>query len=505
MILSDLCNAAGLTYAKDAAQIPVSGICTDSGKLTKGQLFVCLRGTRNDGHNYLTDAAERGACAAVVAADYTGEIPEKLYTVRADNTRVAAAYLFDTWYGKPSEKMQFVGITGTNGKTSVSWLLYGLLKYAQIPCALIGTVKCEGPAGELPKDTSGNSNLTTPDPEQLYPMLARLAEQGTKIVVMEVTSHALAQERCAPLHFTLGIYTNVTRDHLDFHGSMEEYFAAKKKLLARCDRVLLNADDERVASLRAQSPCVAWICSTRNKNADYYAEEVEMTATGIQYKLVSANARLRVSCSAGGQFAVSNSLQACAAALLLGVKIQSIRDGMALLPPIPGRMERVLLGADIPFSVLIDYAHTPDALENLLAAVRRRKTRAQRIVLVFGCGGDRDKGKRAQMGQIASRMADYFVITADNCRTEPLDGIIADIVRGVDRRAHYRVIRDRRSAIRHVIEHARAGDVILLAGKGHETYEIDKDGRHAFDERAIVRRAIDDYWRGIHTEQEQGE
>ena len=503
MILSELCAAAGLEFPRKAERIAVDGICTNSKKLTKGQLFVCLRGAHADGHEHLREAAERGACAAVIAADYTGEIPEGLCAVCAQNTRAAVAYLLDAWYGKPSEKMQFVGITGTNGKTSVAWLLYGLLRHAQIPCALIGTVRCEGPEGEIPRDVSGSANMTTPDPEQLYPMLAKFAEQGTKVVIMEVTSHALVQERCAPLQFALGIYTNVTRDHLDFHGSMEEYFAAKKRLMAQCKRVLLNADDERLASLREQAPCAVLTCSTRNRNADFYVEETVLNAAEVRYKLVSANARLRIGCPMGGQFAVSNSLQACAAALLLGVRAQSIRDGMALLPPVPGRMERVALGADVPFTVLIDYAHTPDALESLLTAARRIKTRAQRVVLVFGCGGDRDKGKRAQMGQIASRMADYFVITADNSRTEPLDGILADIVRGVDRRAHYRVMRDRRSAIRHVIEHARAGDVILLAGKGHETYEINQDGRHDFDERAIVREATEDYW---HIKrQEQGE
>ena len=505
MILSDLCVAAGLTCPADAEQIAVSGICTDSTKLTQGQLFVCLRGTHADGHDYLEDAAARGACAAVIAADYAGSIPNGLCAIRAANTRAAVAYLLDEWYGKPSEKMRFVGITGTNGKTSVAWLLYGLLKYAQIPCGLIGTVRCEGPAGALPLDVSGNANMTTPEPEQLYPMLASLAEQGTQIVVMEVTSHALAQERCAPIHFAFGIYTNLTRDHLDFHGSMEAYFAAKKKLASQCDCILINADDERVATLKGQVPCAVLTCSTRNKNTDFYAEEVAVSASDVKYKLVSANARLRISCPMGGQFAVSNSLEACAAALLLGVRAQSVRDGMALVPPVPGRMERVTLGADLPFTVLIDYAHTPDALENLLFSARRIKTRTQRIVLVFGCGGDRDKGKRAQMGQIASRMADYFVITADNSRTEPLDGILADIVRGVDKRAHYRVMRDRRGAIRHVIEHAKAGDVILLAGKGHEAYEIDQNGRHDFDERAIVLQAIEDFWRTKTQKKQQGE
>ena len=505
MILSDLCVAAGLECPRDAKQVQISGICTDSRKVTKGQLFVALRGTHADGHAYLARAAERGACAAVICADYAGEIPEGMPTVRAPDTRAAAAFLYDAWYGKPSQKMQFVGITGTNGKTSVAWLLYGLLRHAQIPCALIGTVRCEGPAGEIPRDTAGCANMTTPEPEQLYPMLASFAEQGTKIVIMEVTSHALVQARCAPLHFKLGVFTNVTRDHLDFHGSMEHYLAAKKRLTEQCERVLLNTDDERVASLRGQIPCAALTCSARQKNADFYTEEVAVGASEVKYKLVSANARLRIHCPMGGQFAVYNSLQACAAALMLGVRAQSIRDGMALLPPVPGRMERVPPGADVPFSVLIDYAHTPDALESLLLAVRRTKTRAQRVVLVFGCGGDRDKGKRAQMGQIASRLADYFVITADNCRTEPLDGILADIVRGVDKRAHYRVVRDRRSAIRHVLEHAKAGDVILLAGKGHETYEIDKDGRHAFDERTVVREAIEDYWHTKRQKEEQGE
>lgn len=500
MILCDLCSNAGLVCPAGAEHIAVSGICTDSNKLEKGNLFVCLRGAHADGHDYLLAAAERGACAAVVSASYTGEIPAGLCAIRTDNIRAAAAYLYDAWYGKPSEKMQFVGITGTNGKTSVAWMLYGLLRYAQIPCALIGTVRCEGPAGEIPGEAPGVANMTTPAPEQLYAMLAKLAEQGTKTVVMEVTSHALVQERCAPLRFVLGIYTNVTRDHLDYHGSMDAYLAAKAKLLSQCDRVLLNADDERVASLKGQG---ALTCSLRNKNMDFYTEEVIVKASEVQYKLVSTNARLRICCPMGGQFAVINSLQACAAALVLGVRAQSIRDGMALMPPVPGRMERIPLGADIPFSVIVDYAHTPDALENLLTAARRNKTRTQRVVLVFGCGGDRDKGKRAQMGQIASRMADYFVITADNSRTEPLDGILADIVRGVDRRAHYRVMRQRRSAIRHVIEHARAGDVILLAGKGHETYEIDENGRHDFDERAVVREAIEDFW---HTQKNgQGE
>ena len=505
MILSVLCSEAGQFCPVGAEQITVNGICSDSERISDGQLFVCLRGLRGDGHDHLAEAAGKGACAAVIDSTYAGDIPEGLCTLRVPDTRAAFACLLDAWYGKPSQKMQFVGVTGTNGKTSVAWLLYGLLRYAQIPCALIGTVSCVGPCGEVAEQDSGNANMTTPDPEQLYPMLADFAEQGVRTVVMEVTSHALAQKRCAPLHFALGIFTNLTRDHLDYHGSMEAYFEAKKTLLLQSERVLLNVDDEHVASLRIQSPCPVLTCSVRRKNVDFYADEVSLRAWSVQYKLTSANACVRVDCRMGGQFALINSLQASAAALLLGVKAQSIRDGMPLVQPVPGRMERLALGADLPFSVVIDYAHTPDALKSAIGAIRRTKTRAGRVVLVFGCGGDRDKGKRAQMGQIASCMADYFVITADNCRTEPLDHIIADIVRGVDKRAHYRVIRDRKSAIRHAIEHARSGDIILLAGKGHENYEIDNQGKHAFDERAIALQAVRDFWRGGCKDFEQGE
>lgn len=505
MILSVLCDMAGLACPAEAEQVSVSGLCTDSRKVTAGQLFVCLRGTKTDGHAYLDHVAELGACGAVVANDYTGEIPEGLCVIRVADTRKAVAHLYDAWYQKPSGKMKFVGVTGTNGKTSVSWLLYELLRYAHVSCGLIGTVKCEGPAGEYPKNVQTDANMTTPAPEQLYPMLAEMAKQGTQVVIMEVTSHALAMERCAPIRFDLGIFTNISRDHLDFHGSMENYFAAKKKLIGMSDRILINADDAMLATLRVQDFCKVYTCSSRNTAADFYTEEIGMSFTGVQYKLVSANARVRVACKMTGQFAVINSLQATAAALLLGIKAQTIREAVALAAPVPGRMERILSGGPLGFSVIIDYAHTPDALESLLRTVHRLKLRSQRLVLVFGCGGDRDKGKRAQMGQIASRMADFVIVTADNSRSEPTAEIIADILKGIDRRAHYRVIQDRRSAIQHAIEHARQHDVIILAGKGHETYEINQNGRQAFDERVIVQEAVARYWKGVCTEEKQGE
>ncbi len=503
MILSTLLQAAGLPCPEHSEQICVSGICTDSAQLKQSELFVCLVGTRANGHDYLPEVASKGACAAIVAMDYEGDVPQGLFAVRVPDTRVAVACLFDAWYASPSRKMKFVGVTGTNGKTSVSWLIYELLRFAQIPCALIGTVKCTGPAGELTGFEVKDANMTTPAPQQLYPMLAQLAEQGTEIVVMEVTSHALAMERCAPIRFDLGIFTNVTRDHLDFHGSMEAYFAAKKKLLLQSERVLINMDDAHLATLRRQNlPCKLYTCSATDPAADFYPEQVHMSFAGVEYKLVSANACVRIGYGMSGQFAVINSVQAVAAALMLGIKAHKIKDGALLASPVPGRMERVKLPSGIGFSVLIDYAHTPDALENLLRTVQRLKMRAQRIVLVFGCGGDRDKGKRSQMGQIASRYANYIVITADNSRSEPTAQIIEDIIKGVDKRANYRVIQDRRSAIRHTIAHARANDVILLAGKGHENYEIGQNGRTAFDEKAIVQEAVAEFWKGADTDNE---
>ncbi len=490
MNFSELCTRAGLTCPDGMQDILPSGICTDTERLEKGQLFVCLRGTRTDGHTYLSRAKQGGACAAVIEQGFSGELPEGLPTLCVPDTRDAVARLYDAWHGNPSNRLQLVGVTGTNGKTSVSWMLYELLRRCGIPCGLIGTVKCESPEGEIERDVSGNANMTTPDPERLYPMLARMADEGARYVIMEVTSHALAQKRCAPLHFDLGIFTNVTRDHLDFHGSMEAYFAAKKSLIDACDQVLLNVDDARLKGLAGHTACTAYTCSAGREAADFYAEDIGMSLDGVRYRLVSANAHARIGCPMSGQFAVINSLEAAAAALILGIDARKIKEFMPQILPVPGRMERVPLGKAAGFTVLIDYAHTPDALENLLRAVHRLRLRSQRIVLVFGCGGDRDKGKRAAMGQIASRMADFVIITADNSRTEPTDEIIADILRGVDRRAHYRVIRDRKRAIRHAIEHAGQNDVILLAGKGHENYEINQNGRQPFDERAIVQEAV---------------
>ena len=505
MILSDLLETAGIQAPAGAEQIRVAGICIDSTRLAKGELFVCLKGRNADGHTFLQAVAHRGACAAVVAQDFAGDVPDGLRTVRVPDTRAALAHLADAWCGKPSGKMRFVGVTGTNGKTSVAWTLYELLKYAHIPCALVGTVKCEGPSGSFPKNETTTANMTTPEPLELYPMLAEMAEQGTQIVVMEVTSHALDQARCAPICFDLGIFTNITRDHLDYHGSSEAYFAAKKKLMDQSKRVLLNMDDALLATLYTARSDGVFSCSARSKGTDFYPEEISTSFSGTRYSLVSPNARVRVSCGMSGQFAVINTVEAAAAALLLGVKAQRIKDGMQAMQPIPGRMERIPLSADVEFSVLIDYAHTPDALESLLRTVHRLKKRSQRVVLVFGCGGDRDKGKRALMGRVATRMADYTVITADNSRTEHTADIIADILKGVDRRAHYRVIQSRREAIRHVIAHARRGDVILLAGKGHETYEITQNGRHWFDEKQIVTEAVAQYKKNVQEQTDQGE
>lgn len=504
MNFSELCIRSGLICPDGMQNISADGICTDTAKLERGQLFVCLRGTRTDGHLYLQDAKERGACAAIIEQDFSGNIPGGLPVMRVPDTRDAVARLYDALYGNPSKSLRLVGVTGTNGKTSVSWMLYELLSRCGIACGLIGTVKCISPRGEMVRDVSGNANMTTPDPQTLYPMLAQMAEDGAELVIMEVTSHALAQKRCAPLHFDLGIFTNVTRDHLDFHGSMEAYFAAKQSLIAMCDRVLLNIDDPRLQGLAGRTACPAHTCTARERGADFCAREVSMTPGGVQYRLSSANAHARICCPMSGQFAVINSLQAAAGAMLLGVDIRRIKEHMPQILPVPGRMERVDLGEAADLTVLIDYAHTPDALENLLYAVHKLKRRSQRIVLVFGCGGDRDKGKRAVMGQIASRMADFVIITADNSRTEPTENIIADILRGVDKRANYRIIKDRKSAIRHAVEHARRHDVILLAGKGHENYEINQNGREPFDERAIVKEAVEQL-RGGRKNREQGE
>lgn len=517
--LSRLLTEARIPAPPWAEGVTVSGIATDSRRVTPGDLFIAIDGLHTDARRFIPDALQRGAVAVV--CEMEDESLPDIPLISVPHARVSMAYLFDAWYGHPADRLRLVGVTGTNGKTSVSTMLFRILRAAGVPCGLIGTVGCYSTCGDAPIDKDENalfSGMTTPDPEVLYPMLAQMAADAPKdsseppTVVMEITSHALHWGKVAPLRFALSVFTNLSAEHLDLHGTMEDYYATKRKLLAVSREAVINADDRYGRRLLSEPLPIHHyhICHAEVTTAALsdrmcpageggctrlYAEQVKLLGeSGVSFKLTSPYARIRLRCPTPGAFTVMNALEAASAALALDVSPAVVRDTLADFGGVPGRMERIPLPpTDIPFSVFIDFAHTPDALETLLSTVHGFRRRDQRIVAVFGCGGDRDPSKRKVMARIASRMADSLVITSDNSRTEDPERIIADILSGVDKECEFAVIPQRAEAIRYAIRHARTGDIILLVGKGHENYEIDKEGKHPFCEKDIAIGAAREY------------
>ncbi len=541
--LGDLCAAAGIPCPAGAEEVPIGGVTAASARVRPGWLFAALPGSRTDGRQYIPDALRAGAAAVLYPAERDGGQPAgNLFPAGAAvgvplppgaPARAVFARLVSAWYGDPGRRLRLVGVTGTNGKTTVTAMLCHILRTAGVACGCIGTLGYRLPAADggagsdraepfRPADEC--AAMTTPDPEELYAILARMADSAPvgmrPTVVMEVSSHALAQGRVEPLTFDLAVFTNLTPEHLDYHGGMEDYFAAKETLFRQARVGVLNGDDAYARSLPLRGlPVGIWyVCRTGGQAADGTPDILSDTARcipcraerirprrtdgtagapgGVEFRFSTPDLRMHLSCPLPGEFTVSNASVAAAAALASGVAPRQIREALDGFPGVPGRLERVPTGG-APFSVFIDYAHTPDALERLLLTFHGlcrepggARRRPGRIILLFGCGGDRDRGKRRLMARIASRLADAVVITSDNSRSEDPAAIIRDILGGIDRESEYAVIPDRAEAIRHTVRTARAGDIILLCGKGHETYEIDRTGRHPFDERAIVRDAL---------------
>ena len=493
MKLKLLCDAAGIRCPEEHFDCEIENISTDSRKAIPNAMFVCLRGTQFDSHNYIQDAIQNGAVCILVDQNYSAPTTnEQIVFLQCDNTRTALAHLWHAWYGFPCRELKIVGVTGTNGKTSVAHMLRTILRTSWHTCGIIGTVGCETEKGRIDAAIdAGLSNLTTPDPRDLYRILAQMRDEGVEYVVMEVSSHALALGKLAPITFEASIFTNLTPEHLDFHKTMEEYAAAKASLFQKTKLGIFNVDSPYCEQMLAKATCRRITCSAKGKDADYNAAEIEMQAqNGVAYRLSSARTRLRIVCPIAGEFTVMNSMQAAICALELGCSPAAIKTALATMGGIKGRMERVRLGLEADFSVLIDYAHTPDALEKLLLTARDLVQKGGRTVVLFGCGGDRDRTKRAAMGEIAARLADHVIITSDNSRGEDPMQIICQIVSGIPPQKAYTVIPDRASAIRYAIENAKAGDLILLAGKGHEQYEIVGEERRPFCEGCLVKEAF---------------
>lgn len=488
MRFGELLHEVGLECPPSLEERKASGIVTDSRKVTKDCIFVCIRGGSCDGHDHINDAIDAGA-AIIVAENVRGVCVGGAAIILVENTRLTASLLYNAWYGCPTRGVKVIGVTGTNGKTSVCQMLLQIFEAAGYPCGYIGTVGCTSVSGRKLCE----AEMTTPDPAVLYHSLWEMRRDGVEYIFMEVSSHALAQCRADAIEFDTAVFTNLTEDHLDFHRDMENYYKAKEKLFSMSRRAVVNIDDAAGRRLlRSLKSRGADVKSCSLDEGDFCAILPRSRgAAGTEYALKTANGIYRVFLPLLGEFQVMNSLQAATVALTHGIPIERVRVALADMKPISGRMERSVLHPRQSFEIIIDYAHTPDALEKLLKSVRDIKDDSGRIVLVFGCGGEREREKRRAMGQIASRLADLVIVTSDNSRRENVDFIIQDILKGIDKEKEYTVIKDRRRAIElAVTKYIRKGDVLVLAGKGHETYQIDGEGKHHFDEREIVKEAL---------------
>lgn len=476
----------------------VKGLCTNSHACQAGDLFLGMPGTRVDGGEFWPSAIAAGAVAALISPQAYGqrspaEVGSDALVIAAGDMAETCAEVAAAFYGYPAQQMKLVGVTGTNGKTTTTHLIEALLLGTQMPTALLGTLYARWPGHQA------TALHTTPFAVDLQANLAAAHQAGCQAAVLEVSSHALAQKRVWGCPFEVSVFTNLTQDHLDYHRDMEDYFAAKALLFdARYlkGRAIVNGDDPYGRRLQDQIPSDrCWIYSVTDSRADLYTSDLAYSANGVQGMLHTPYGSQPFSLPLVGQFNLSNMLAAVGAALHLGASLAAIVDTLATFGGVSGRMERVVIDPDQDITVIVDYAHTPDSLQNALTAAR--PFIPGRLICVFGCGGDRDRTKRPQMGRIAHTLADWVVVTSDNPRTEDPEQILADIVAGIP--ADFppeQVISDRAAAIRTAIQHAAPGDGILIAGKGHEDYQILGTEKIHFDDREQARFALADRLQG---------
>ena len=459
--------------------IEITGVCCDTRVIKEGNAFFAMSGVNDDGAVYARQACEKGASCIVAEKPFEKEFP--IPTVIVGDVRDCFARACFAVHGDPHKKIKIIGVTGTNGKTTITNVIKKILTDAGKKCAMFTTVGYDVCGAFYP------SSHTTPPPEKLAPLFAEALANGAEYAVMEVSSHAIAQKRVGDLRFEVGIFTNITRDHLDYHKTMEEYIRVKSSFFSLCKNSVINLDDENANAIASGAKENVFFVSA-NKEADFSIADINISADGMSYTLKGNKLCIPVKLNIAGDFNIYNTAQAAIAALILGIDESVITSSLEAFCGVDGRMETV--GKElVPYTVIIDYAHTPDALIKALEACR--KITAGKLYCVFGCGGNRDRGKRFEMGDIATKLADVAVITSDNPRNEEPEDIISDIVSGIrDERTNYTAIVSRKEAIEHTLSVARQGDVILLAGKGHETYIIDKNGTHYFSEKDIVMNFI---------------
>ena len=475
MQLRDL--AQSTTYIRLTGDAEINKIEYNSRHTAKGNLFCCVVGTFSDGHDYAATAAQAGAAALVVEHELDIDLPQLVVA----NTRIAMAELAAAFYRNPSREMKMVGVTGTNGKTSTTYMIKAIAEHAGAKVGLIGTIR------NLVGDRVIETERTTPESVDLQKILRDMKNDGVELVVMEVSSHALDQHRVHGIDYDVGIFTNLTRDHLDYHKTFDNYLAAKKKIFAQAHHAVLNADDPYFARM-ADGLSIPITTFGVRENADFSAADIDITPRGVQFDMKEHGRPMRLNVGIPGLFSVFNALGAAAAAKLLGYSDEDVREGLERMKNVSGRLEPLPTnGRD--FTVLLDYAHTPDALENVLNTIRGFAK--ARIITLFGCGGDRDQAKRPIMGEIAGRYSEFLVVTSDNPRSEDPYRIIDSVMEGVMKSGcAYVVIEDRYDAIKYAVEHAKKDDIVLLAGKGHENYQEVGGGKRHFDEKEIVAELL---------------
>lgn len=461
--------------SKALAETDITGITCDSRQVKSGFVFVCINGAKSDGHDYAEKALENGAAAIIAERDLGLEVQ-----IVVPDTHAAYADMCAKWFGNPADSLKLLGVTGTNGKTSVTYMMKKILENAGYKVGLIGTIQ------NMIGDEIIAAHNTTPNAYELNSLFALMKAKGCTYVIMEVSSHALDQSRVYRLNFEAAMFTNLTQDHLDYHITMENYLAAKKKLFGMCKTAIINSDDQYSCELTKGLDCKI-ITYSLGDSSTYSAKGVNYRPASVDYEFVSDSEIGHIKVNTGGKFTVYNSLCAAACAVEIGIPLSAVASALSELQGVKGRAEVVPTGRD--FTVIIDYAHTPDGLKNILTTFRECKK--NRLISVFGCGGDRDKTKRPIMGNIAAHFSDYAIVTSDNPRTENPTAIIEDILEGMKGAAiPVKVIENRIDAIKFAVSIAKKDDIIVLAGKGHETYQILNTGTIHLDEREVVAEAL---------------
>ncbi len=483
MKLEKFINKLDIVESKGNLDIDIKKIVHDSREADENCMFVAIKGFNVDGHSYINDAINNGA-KAIILQDRIKDISKDITFIRVNDSRSALASVSSTFYNEPSKKINLIGVTGTNGKTTTTYLIKSILEQVKKQSGIIGTM------GNVITDKVIQSNNTTPESLDLQKLFNMMVHKDMDSCIMEVSSHSLQLKRVDECYFNVGIYTNLSPDHLDLHKTIDNYLEAKLKLFYKTsDYNIINIDDKygRQIVNRIKHLKTSLLTYGIDSDADIIATDINYTVKGVSYKINSPKGSIKINIKIPGKFSVYNSLAAASCAIAYNISLDKIKEGLESIDGVKGRFEVIDIGKN--YNIIIDYAHTPDGLEKVLKTIKQFAK--GRIVVLFGAGGDRDKTKRPIMAKVASKYSDFCIITSDNPRTEDPETIIKDVLKGIDKNnCEYITIVDREQAIKYAIANSKANDIILLAGKGHETYTIIGNEKVPFDEREVIKKAI---------------